>query len=109
VHTASTATRPLERAAALHPDIVLPPTSACAAVRLRSPRARIRAEAWGKDALLVGLNRWGQDQDRRRSAESGFDRHLIKPITAQALQELFDGPRAHVARRAGAADRPLIH
>jgi CheY-like chemotaxis protein len=89
VHTAYDGDEALERAAALRPEIVLldigmPQRSGYEVAR------RIRSEAWGKDTLLVALTGWGQDQDRRRSAESGFDRHLIKPITAQALQELLE-------------------
>src|SRR6202035_3398617 len=37
---------------------------------------RIRAQAWGKRITLVALTGWGQDSDRRRSPEAGFDSHL---------------------------------
>lgn len=35
--------------------------------------------------LLVAITGWGQPEDRRRSREAGFDHHLTKPVTAQAL------------------------
>lgn len=33
----------------------------------------------GQQVLLVALTGWGQDEDRRRSREAGFDHHLVKP------------------------------
>ena len=40
---------------------------------------------------------WGQDEDRRRSSEAGFDGHLVKPVDYAALVELLRAPRS--ARR----------
>jgi PAS domain S-box-containing protein len=51
---------------------------------------RIRQEPWGRELVLVATTGWGQDDDRRRTAEAGFDRHLIKPITMAALREVLD-------------------
>jgi len=36
---------------------------------------RIRAQSWGRSIVLVALTGWGQDDDRRRSREAGFDGH----------------------------------
>ena len=41
--------------------------------------------ALGRDVLLVAQTGWGQDEDRRRTAEAGFDHHLVKPIDPAAL------------------------
>jgi PAS domain S-box-containing protein len=41
---------------------------------------RLRHERWGARMRLVALTGWGQDEDRRRSAEAGFDQHLTKPV-----------------------------
>ena len=49
----------------------------------------IRSEAWGRDVLLVALTGWGQEEDKKRSREAGFDRHLVKPVEPSALQELL--------------------
>ncbi|HZE60541.1 MAG TPA: response regulator, partial [Burkholderiales bacterium] len=38
---------------------------------------------------LVALTGWGQDADRRRAAEAGFDHHLIKPVDPQMLNSLL--------------------
>jgi CheY-like chemotaxis protein len=50
---------------------------------------RIRAEAWGKDLLLVAASGWGQDEDKQRSREAGFNMHLVKPIELRELEGLL--------------------
>ena len=39
--------------------------------------------------MLVALTGWGQDEDRRKSSEAGFDAHLVKPADLVALTELL--------------------
>jgi CheY-like chemotaxis protein len=46
---------------------------------------RIRAQEWGKGITLVALTGWGQESDRRRSQEAGFDAHLVKPLDLDKL------------------------
>jgi CheY-like chemotaxis protein len=55
---------------------------------------RLRREPWGRALVLVALTGWGQQQDRRRSADAGFDAHLTKPASVEAL----DAVLAHPAR-----------
>jgi signal transduction histidine kinase len=50
---------------------------------------RIRAEEWGKSVTLVALTGWGQESDRRRSHEAGFDTHLVKPLDPERLTALL--------------------
>jgi signal transduction histidine kinase len=50
---------------------------------------RIRAQAWGQRITLVALTGWGQDSDRRRSREAGFDSHLVKPLDLETLTDLL--------------------
>lgn len=50
---------------------------------------QIREKAWAKDTVLVALTGWGQQEHRRRSAESGFDHHLTKPVALDVLQEIL--------------------
>ncbi len=53
---------------------------------------------YGQDGLLlVAVTGYGQREDRRRSAEAGFDRHLVKPVNPADLEVLF-GPAACVSR-----------
>ncbi len=51
---------------------------------------RIRKTDWGRRVQLVALTGWGQPEDVRRTAEAGFDRHLVKPLETEDLAELFD-------------------
>jgi PAS domain S-box-containing protein len=50
---------------------------------------RIREQSWGKDIVLIALTGWGQEQDRRKSRDAGFDGHLVKPVDYPALLELL--------------------
>src|SRR5262249_35659820 len=50
---------------------------------------QIRTQPWGKDILLIALTGWGQEEDRRRSMEAGFDEHMIKPVDFDALAKLL--------------------
>ena len=43
--------------------------------------------------LLVAMTGWGQEEDRRRSQEAGFDHHLVKPVEPDALHQLLARPR----------------
>jgi two-component system CheB/CheR fusion protein len=64
-------------------DISLPKLDGYAVAR------RIREQPWGKDLLLVALTGWGQEEDRRRSKEAGFDEHMVKPMDFDALMKLL--------------------
>jgi PAS domain S-box-containing protein len=50
---------------------------------------RIRSEAWGRDIGIVAVTGWGQEGDRQRSKEAGFDQHVVKPIEPDTLQRLL--------------------
>jgi signal transduction histidine kinase len=59
---------------------------------------RIRVQPWGRQITLVALTGWGQDSDRRRSREAGFDTHLVKPLDMDKLMDLLERlPAAAVA------------
>ncbi|HTC45287.1 MAG TPA: response regulator [Steroidobacteraceae bacterium] len=49
----------------------------------------IRSQPWGRDMVLVALTGWGQESDRRRSHEAGFNSHLTKPVDPEVLDELL--------------------
>ena len=51
----------------------------------------IRAEEWGKNTVLVALTGYGQMDDLQRSADAGFDHHLVKPLDVDALMALLAG------------------
>lgn len=48
-----------------------------------------RRTPWGARAFIVALTGWGSPDDRARSKEAGFDRHLVKPVDPQALIALI--------------------
>jgi DNA-binding response OmpR family regulator len=51
---------------------------------------RIRRQR-GNDVVLVALTGWGQEEDRRLSAQAGFDAHLVKPVDYAGLTSLLAG------------------
>jgi CheY-like chemotaxis protein len=66
---------------------------------------RLRNESWGQQVMLVALTGWGQQRDRERTAEAGFDLHLVKPIAEFELFQaigtrLSDKPNASGSQRA---------
>ena len=50
---------------------------------------KVREQSWGKDILMIALTGWGQEEDRRRSKEAGFDGHLVKPVNYDELLKLL--------------------
>lgn len=57
----------------------------------------IRAESWAAGALLIALTGWGQEEDKRRALEAGFDRHLTKPVDPATLEAVLLVPPASPA------------
>jgi DNA-binding response OmpR family regulator len=45
----------------------------------------LREDATMNGMLLIAVSGYGQDEDRRRTTEAGFDRHFVKPLDFQAL------------------------
>jgi len=58
---------------------------------------RVRSEPWGRDLVLIAATGWGQEEDRRRSLESGFDAHLVKPVDPEGLMQLVSGLASRLA------------
>jgi CheY-like chemotaxis protein len=50
---------------------------------------RFRADPALQGVVLVALTGWGQPEDRRRTAEAGFDHHLVKPVEPDLLHGLL--------------------
>jgi PAS domain S-box-containing protein len=50
---------------------------------------QLREQPWAKDVILFALTGWGQEEDRRRSLEAGFNYHLTKPVDPTTLDELL--------------------
>ena len=87
-HVAHDGVEAIEAAEKLRPDVVL--------LDIGLPRLngyevchRLRKEPWAKNLVLVALTGWGQEEDRHRSREAGFDAHLVKPVDHDALLRLL--------------------
>lgn len=64
-------------------DIGLPKISGYdVARRIRSTR--------GNGVLIIAITGWGQEEDRRRAREAGFDHHFTKPVDFDRLLDLLD-------------------
>ncbi|MCU0634290.1 MAG: response regulator [Gemmatimonadaceae bacterium] len=84
VSVAFNGTDALERIPVLKPhvlllDIGLPGLSGFDICR------QVRAMPEGAGMVIVALTGWGQEQDRARSREAGFDAHLVKPVGHEDL------------------------
>jgi two-component system CheB/CheR fusion protein len=51
--------------------------------------ARIRKSEWGQSIFLSALTGWGQADDRQRTADAGFNHHLVKPVDLDLLAEVL--------------------
>lgn len=50
---------------------------------------RVREKSWGKNIVIIALTGWGQEEDRRKSDEVGFNGHLVKPVDFENLLSLL--------------------
>jgi len=55
---------------------------------------RMRQQGFA-DARIIAVTGYGQDRDRQRSREAGFDSHAIKPVDPSELMKLVTGPVSH--------------
>ena len=46
-----------------------------------------------KHAVIVAISGYGQEEDRNRSRQAGFDHHLVKPINSDELAKIMAKPR----------------
>src|SRR5262245_39857818 len=94
VETALDGFEGIKRAEKFRPDVVL--------LDIGMPKLNgyktaqmIREQPWGKDIVLIAFTGWGQEEDRQRTREAGFNAHLVKPVDYTKLSELlekFAGP-----------------
>ncbi|MGH7694495.1 MAG: ATP-binding protein [Gemmatimonadaceae bacterium] len=98
VRTVHDGIQAVEEASAFRPDVVL--------LDIGMPRLNgydvaraIREQRWGAGMVLVALTGWGQDDDKRRADEAGFDQHFTKPVNPAALERLIAGLHGEPLRR----------
>ena len=51
----------------------------------------LREDEWGKDAVLIAVSGYGQEQARDRSKLAGFNHHLVKPVNFDNVLALIGG------------------
>ncbi len=78
----------VELAAEFKPDVLLfdiglPKLNGYEACRL------IRQQPWGAKIVVIAVTGWGQEEDRQRSHDAGFDHHMVKPVDLSALMTLL--------------------
>ena len=88
VRTAHDGLAAVETAAEFLPDVVLmdigmPKLNGNDAAR------RIRQQPWGRHMVLAALTGLGQDDDKARTRDAGFDHHFVKPLDVELLRQLL--------------------
>jgi PAS domain S-box-containing protein len=92
VETAHDGCTALRRVEEQRPDIVLLDIGLPGMDGYEVARA-IRADSAINSVLLVAVTGYGQEEDRRKSREAGFDEHLVKPAAIGAIALLFQHPK----------------
>ena len=90
VVTAADGTSGIAMARAIRPDVIFCDIGLPDGMSGYEVAARIRTDSNLKDVYLVALSGYGQEHDRRRSREAGFDNHLTKPVTKDDLERLIE-------------------
>jgi two-component system CheB/CheR fusion protein len=75
------------------PDVVLLDIGLPGMDGLAVARA-LRTDPAVSRSLLIAISGYGQEADRRRTREAGFDHHLVKPVRPDVLRALLDAPPA---------------
>jgi CheY-like chemotaxis protein len=88
VRTAHDGPSAIQEARAHRPDVIL--------LDIGLPRMdgfevarRLRQDPDMRAVLLIAMTGYGQEEDRRKTQEAGFDLHLVKPVDADELTRIF--------------------
>ncbi|GAB4014936.1 hypothetical protein GCM10028773_03240 [Spirosoma koreense] len=89
VHTRNSGRAGLEAGESLSPEIILldigmPDLDGFETCQL------LRQQPWGQFVVVIALTGYGQEEDRQRTREAGFDAHLVKPVAVTMLTQLID-------------------
>jgi len=50
----------------------------------------LRRQPGGESMLLIAVTGWGQEHDKRKTSEAGFNRHMVKPVDVPALLQMLE-------------------
>jgi len=73
----------MDRPSIVFLDLGMPGMDGCAVA------AQIRREPQFQEVTLIALTGWGQEEDRRRSREAGFDHHITKPLGIAEVEQIL--------------------
>jgi CheY-like chemotaxis protein len=98
VRTVRDGLQAVEEAAAFRPDLALldigmPGLSGYDVAR------RIREQRWGQEIILIALTGWGQEEDKRKALQAGFDQHFTKPVSPNELARMIARLHAESVRQ----------
>src|SRR5262249_33091436 len=49
----------------------------------------LRQQPWATQTTLIAITGWGQDGDKQRAFDAGFDHHLVKPVDPAMLMQMM--------------------
>ncbi len=93
----------LETAAAFHPEVVLLDIG-MPGMNGYQVAKQLRQMPGLEQTLLVAISGYGQEEDRRRSREAGFQHHLVKPVGLSAVEELLVSAAFRTPPKQGSRD-----
>ena len=70
---------------------------------------KLRGDPATAQARLIAVTAYGRDEDRRRSHEAGFERHLVKPVDPDDLRRALDCPAVQNCKSGLAPPSPEGH
>lgn len=85
----------LQMARELEPDLILLDVGLPGLNGLDVAR-QLKADPTLASTVIAAMTGYGGEDDRRRSREAGFDRHLVKPVMPEVLRALLDETRAKI-------------
>ena len=97
VHDAVSGPEAVEKAATTLPDLALVDLGLPGFDGLEVAR-RLRADERTRGILLFAMTGYGQPDDKRKTAEVGFDGHIVKPVTSEQLTEVLTISAGRVAQ-----------
>jgi PAS domain S-box-containing protein len=101
VETAADGLEVLEKAEQFQPEAIVLDVGMPKLDGLETAR-RLRRRPWARHVVLIAVTGWGDENNKRESAEAGFDVHLVKPVDAMSIVKVLDKIDESTTRPRGA-------
>lgn len=72
-----------------HPDVIISDLGLPGELNGYGLAEQIRTDSSFSNTLLVALSGYGQEEDRKKAKQAGFDKHFVKPIDISRLEEIL--------------------